>query len=200
MARRVRRVFRGGRVVDMADGHGLLAHVMLLADRSSPGALVVDSVLPVSSHRIHNALVQCWPELAGHVDFVEGAIDDVKLAASDVIVSCHACGTLTDRVLQRAVDARARVAVLPCCHDLAASDAGGLTGWVDGPAAVDIVRAVRLSERGYRTWTKAIPADITRQNRLLLGSPRVVRGYSESVTKPLSRQASVPPVMLRTLR
>ena len=146
---------------------------MLLADRSSPGALVVDTVLPVSSRRIHDALVQCWPELAGHVDFVEGAIDDVELAASDVIVSCHACGTLTDRVLQRAVDARARVAVLSCCHDLAASDTGGLTGWVDGPAAVDIVRAVRLSERGYRTWTRAIPPDITRQNRLLLGAPRV---------------------------
>lgn len=199
MARRVRRLFRGGRVVDLAGGHGLLAQIMLLADRSSPGALVVDTVLPVSSRRIHSALLQSWPDLAGRVDFVEGAIDEVELAASDVIVSCHACGTLTDRVLQSAVDARARVAVLPCCHDLAASDTGGLTGWVDGPAAVDIVRVVRLSEWGYRTWTKAIPADITRQNRLLLGAPRV-RGYFESVSKPLSRQASVPPVMLRTLR
>ena len=172
MARRVRRLFRGGRVVDLAGGHGLLAQVMLIADRSSPSAVVVDTVLPVSSRRVHVALAECWPELEGRVDFVEGAIDEVPLAVSDVIVSCHACGTLTDRVLQRAVDARARVAVLSCCHDLASSDTGGLTGWVDGPAAVDIVRAVRLSESGYRTWTKTIPADITRQNRLLLGAPR----------------------------
>ena len=172
MARRVRRVFRGGRVVDLAAGHGLLAHLMLIADRSSPSAVVVDSVLPVSSRRIHVGLVRCWPDLEGRVDFVEAAIDQVALDASDVIVSCHACGTLTDRVLQRAVDARARVAVLPCCHDLASSDTGGLTGWADGPTAVDIVRAVRLSEHGYHTWTKTIPADITRQNRLLLGAPR----------------------------
>ena len=172
MARRVRRLFRGGRVVDLAGGHGLLAHVMLIADRSSPSAVVVDAELPVSGRRIHVALSQCWPELEGRVDFAETAIDEIALEASDVIVSCHACGTLTDRVLQRAVDARARVAVLPCCHDLASSDTGGLTGWIDGPAAVDIVRAVRLSERGYRTWTKTIPADITRQNRLLLGAPQ----------------------------
>ena len=30
VARRVRRLFRGGRVVDVAGGHGLLAQVMLL--------------------------------------------------------------------------------------------------------------------------------------------------------------------------
>ena len=172
MARRVRRLFRGGRVVDLAGGHGLLAQVMLIADHSSPSAVVVDTVLPASGRRVHIALAQCWPELEGRVDFVEGAIDEVALAVSDVVVSCHACGMLTDRVLQRAVDARARVAVLSCCHDLVASDTGGLTGWVDGPAAVDIVRALRLSERGYRTWTKTIPSDITSQNRLLLGAPR----------------------------
>jgi hypothetical protein len=61
--------------------------------------------------------------------------------------------------------------VLPCCHDLAAGDAGGLSGWVDGPVAIDIVRAMRLTQRGYRIWTQAIPADITPKNRLLLGAP-----------------------------
>ena len=190
MARRVRRLFRGGRVVDLAGGHGLLAQTMLIADRSSPCAVVVDTALPVSSRRIHVALAHCWPELKGRVDFMEGALEKVELAASDVIVSCHACGTLTDRVLQSAVDARARVAVLPCCHDLASSDTGGLTGWVDGPAAVDIVRAVRLSEQGYRTWTKTIPADITQQNRLLLGAPRNAAAISTRL-KELSSSAPV---------
>ena len=31
-ARRVRRLLRGGRVVDLAGGHGLLAHALLLLD------------------------------------------------------------------------------------------------------------------------------------------------------------------------
>ena len=35
-ARRVRRLFRGGRVVDLAAGHGLLAHLMLILDDTSP--------------------------------------------------------------------------------------------------------------------------------------------------------------------
>ena len=67
--------------------------------------------------------------------------------------------------------ARARVAVLPCCHDLAVNDAGALGGWVDAPLAIDIRRAQRLEARGYRVWTQAIPAEITPKNRLLLGAP-----------------------------
>ena len=43
VARRTRRLFRGGRVMDLAAGHGLLAHVMLLLDDTSPRAVVIDT-------------------------------------------------------------------------------------------------------------------------------------------------------------
>jgi hypothetical protein len=47
-----------------------------------------------------------------------------------------------------------------------------VSGWVDGPVAIDIMRAYQLSERGYRIWTQTISGDITPKNRLLLGAPR----------------------------
>src|ERR1041385_8725691 len=49
VARRVRRRFRGGRVVDLAGGHGLLAQILLLVDDSSPRALVLDPEVPPSA-------------------------------------------------------------------------------------------------------------------------------------------------------
>jgi len=171
MARRVRRHFRGGRVVDLGGGHGLLAQTMLLLDDSSPSALVVDPAVPASSVPVHEALVRAWPRLAGRVTFVAGSLEEETLLETDVVVSSHACGDLTDRVLQRAVAAHARVAVLPCCHDLDTAETGRLTGWVDGPLAADIVRATRLTQQGYRVWTQTIPADITKKNRLLIGAP-----------------------------
>jgi hypothetical protein len=171
MARRVRRLFRGGRIVDLGAGHGLLAQVMLLLDDSSPTALVVDPALPSSCAKVHDALVRAWPRLSGRVTFIANRLDDVEIRCSDVVVSSHACGALTDRVLDRAVAARARVAVLPCCHDLAICNAGALSGWVERPVAIDIVRAIRLEQQGYRIWTQAIPAQITPKNRLLLGAP-----------------------------
>lgn len=174
MARRVRRRFRGGRIVDLGGGHGLLAHVMLLLDDSSPSALIVDKALPPSSAALHDALVQAWPRLSGRVAFVAASLDDVEILPTDVVVSSHACGALTDRVLERAVSTRARVAVLPCCHHLAGpvkSETGALSSWVDGALAIDISRAVRLQQQGYRIWTQAIPPEITPKNRLLLAAP-----------------------------
>jgi hypothetical protein len=170
-ARRVRRLFRGGRVVDVAGGHGLLAHAMLLLDDSSPDARIVDAAVPVSATRVQEALVAAWPRLSGRVTIVRERIEDVVLSDSDLVVSVHACGSLTDAVLARAAAARARVAVLPCCHDLDVNDEGGLSGWLDGPLAVDVVRAMRLQQQGYRVWTQSIPADITPKNRLLIAEP-----------------------------
>lgn len=171
VARRTRRLFRGGRVVDLAGGHGLLAHALLLLDDSSPDALVVERVVPPSAHIVAAALVRAWPRLAGRVQHLACDLGAVPLAATDLVVASHACGALTDVVLARAVEASARVAVLPCCHDLDVCTPGPLGGWLDGPRAVDVMRAVSLEQRGYRVWTQTIPEAITPMNRLLLCSP-----------------------------
>ena len=175
-ARRVRRLFRGGRVVDVAGGHGLLAHAMLLLDDSSADAIVVDTSLPPSSARLHASLTEAWPRLSGRITFLTARMEDVDLRPSDIVVSVHACGSLSDIVLERAASARARVAVLPCCHDFDVNDDGGLAGWIDRPLAVDIVRALRLKQQGYRVWTQSISGEITPKNRLLIGEPDALQG------------------------
>ena len=144
-ARRVRRVFRGGRIVDLAGGHGLVAHILLLLDDTSPGALVADTTIPPSAAVLHAAMTESWPRLAGRLEFTATSLDEVAIESSDLIVSVHACGALTDVVLGRAIAARARVAVLPCCHDASASDAGGLEGWMDVALAIDATRVARLA-------------------------------------------------------
>jgi hypothetical protein len=87
-----------------------------------------------------------------------------------VVVSSHACGALTDLVIDRAIAARARVAVLPCCHVFKVNDQGALSGWIDGALAIDIMRVVKLEQNGYHVSTQTIPASVTPKNRLLLGT------------------------------
>lgn len=180
VARRVRRRFRGGRIVDLACGHGLLAQILLLLDDSSPAALAVDRHIPRSAATLAGSLNESWPRLNGRVQFVEADLRDVPLHRDDVIVSGHACGGLTDLVLSRAVEVGARVAVLPCCHDLRDADLGGLQGWLDGPLAMDVLRVSRLRSQGYRVVTQQIPGDITPKNRLLLAEPLRQMGKREA--------------------
>lgn len=168
VARRARRLFRGGRVVDLGAGHGLLAHLMLILYDTSPCALAVDVNLPASAPRVHDALVETWPRLVNRVTFVTGGADAVVLQPDDVVVSCHACGAFTDQVIETAVSGSARLAVLPCCHNAGTGDTGDLTGWMDPALAIDAVRVMRLRARGYRVRTQIIPATITPKNRLIL--------------------------------
>jgi methyltransferase family protein len=170
-ARRVRRLFRGGRIVDVAAGHGLLAHLMIILDDTSPNAVAIDTLIPPSAASLHAVLVEQWPRLAGRVGFVTSPLNAFDITVNDIVLSIHACGHLTDAVLERATAARARVALLPCCHDADASDTGGLSGWMDDALAIDAVRALRLVSAGYRIWTQLIPAEITPKNRLLIGAP-----------------------------
>lgn len=171
VARRVRRRFRGGRVVDLACGHALLAHILLLLDDTSVSAVAVDAKLPPSAPLVAESLAAQWPRLTGRVQLMEMKLAELALQASDVIVSCHACGRLTDEVIERALSVRARVAVLPCCQSTAECDLGGLGGWLDPALAIDVTRAARLSAANYHVHTQTIPADITPKNRLLLGQP-----------------------------
>jgi len=170
-ARRIRRKFRGGRVMDLAGGHGLLAHILLVLDDTSKEALVVDVDVPKNAGQLSGAVIQSWPRLAGRIHYMEAPVSDIEIRPDDLVASVHACGALTDTVLKLAVAARARVAVLPCCHDLALSDTGGLEGWVNGPLAVDVMRAAWLGRQGYTVITRTIPEDITPKNRLLMGYP-----------------------------
>lgn len=170
-ARRVRRRFRGGRVVDVAGGHGLLALIMLLLDDSSPDAVVVDQRIPKNAEKLARAVTAAWPRLEGRVQFTGTPIEAFSVFPRDLVVSVHACGSLTDEVLDLAVGAKARVAVLPCCHDAARSSTGGVEGWVNSALAVDVTRAFRLRQAGYQVVTRLIPEEITPMNRLLMGSP-----------------------------
>jgi hypothetical protein len=171
MARRVRRRFRGRRIVDLACGHGLLAQILMLLDNSSPEALAIDQRIPQSAAILAASLSEAWPRLQSRIRFVQTDLADVQLYRDDLVVSAHACGGLTDLVLERAVKVRACVAVLPCCHNLKTGDLGGMEGWLNGPLAMDAARASWLRAQGYRVFTQLIPGDITPKNRLLMGEP-----------------------------
>jgi hypothetical protein len=171
VARRVRRRLRGGRVVELGAGHGLVSMLLLLLDDSSPRAVCYDRSPPPCFGALRRVLIAEWPRLAGRIDYRAEDLRTAPLAAGDLVVSVHACGQLTDVVIDRARAARCRLAVLPCCHDLDGNDSGGLEGWMDGALAVDAVRLLRLRDAGYTVHAARIPADITAKNRLLIARP-----------------------------
>ena len=147
VGRRARRRLRGGRVVDFGGGHGLLAQVLLLLDDSSPSAMVVDKALPLSSAAVHDALRRTWPDSRGVSGSSRCRWTTCPSNAIDVVVSSHACGLLTDRVLDLATAAQAPrggPAVLSRSRE---RHTGDVAGWLDTALAIDVMRARRLAEK-----------------------------------------------------
>jgi hypothetical protein len=195
VANRVRRRVRGRPILDLAAGHGLVAWLLLL-DPTAPGARCVDRRKPRSAERLEAALTVRWPRLAGKVRWEEGDLRRVTATPADLVVSVHACGVLTDRVLDVTLAAGAAMAVLPCCHNVRAGDTAGLEAWMDGALAVDAMRALRLRGAGYRVFLLKIPEAITPQNRLLIGVPEEleeIAGYVEQPSAACAPRAASPP-------
>jgi hypothetical protein len=114
------------------------------------------------------ALSTAWPRLSGRVTWIEGSLEHVALGPGDTVVSAHACGALTDTVIERAIGAGAGVCVLPCCHRIDPHHT--LSGWLDPALAADVDRVARLQAAGYDVRTQHIPAQITPKNRLIIAS------------------------------
>ena len=131
------------------------------------------------SIRLSEIIIAWWPRLKSRINYLNSRIEDIDLNPDDIAVSVHACGRLTDTIIETAVKADARLAVLPCCHDTKMGDLGGLAGWVDGPLAIDVTRAARLRAKGYCVFTRTIPEEITPKNRLLMAHPKLVRKPGE---------------------
>lgn len=168
-AKRVRRHLRGSRVIDLACGHGLVAYTLAVIMPSKPEVLAVDRRLPPSATTLGTFMEAEWPDLAQRVTRRQADLRTFEARKDDIVVSAHGCGSLTDRVLDVALAARADVAVLPCCSDHSHLDHGGLDGWLGADLAIDVVRALRLRDEGYKVWTQTIADEITPKNRLLLG-------------------------------
>lgn len=173
IAKRVRRHLRGTRIVDLACGHGLLAYMLAVITPRVAEILAVDTRLPPSAAKLGAAMEEEWPNLAQRVTRRQADLRANPLRSGDIVVCAHGCGSLTDRVLDLALAARAQVAVLPCCSDHSRLDSGGLDGWLGADLAIDVVRALRLRDEGYKVWTQHIPEAITPKNRLLMGRPRL---------------------------
>ena len=143
----------------------------MILDDTSRAAIAIDRKLPLSATRLGSALSRAWPRIAGRITFEERPLEEISLDENDLVVSAHACGALTDLVIDRAASANARVVVLPCCHDETTCDTGGLGGWMDASLAIDVTRARKLAARGYAVRTQLLPLAITPKNRLLMGEP-----------------------------
>ena len=174
MFERVRRTVRAAVVADLCCGHGLLGLFFALFERKVHRVLLVDRRQPPSFLKILHCIESFAPWVGPKVTYLERRIDRqlevIPIGAS--VVSAHACGVLTDRCLDVAIETKGAVAVMPCCYPRSACPAPeSLQRALGLETAFDVARTYRLEEVGYSTHWSHIPAVVTPMHRILLGRP-----------------------------
>ena len=164
-------ILNGRCAVDVCGGHGLVGQLAVLLG-GARSALCVDVRVPKYGQMIHAHLANDFPQLAGRVRLHGEKLETLSSHPHAVLFGVHACGPLTDLIIDLALSWRAPVVLVPCCHDKRQCDGGNLVNTLGGPLAVDVTRVRRLLDAHYGVQLSELDSDITAQNRVIVAWPR----------------------------
>ena len=100
-----------------------------------------------------------------------------------IIVSIHACGSLSDRIIELSIKYHVPFAVVPCCQGREIDDVLRTSGYTvedaqfhsryfeDISGYSDLMRINYAIEQGYKIILRALPREITDKNRIMIGIP-----------------------------
>lgn len=183
-------------IQDLCSGHGLTGLLFLACN--PPGKLskttivrtiLCDRIEPQSHSILKDYISEICPWVAevGAVSFDASPLEDFTARATShdssvivhgnhatIVVSTHACGSLTDKVLQYAMHVQAAsLAVMPCCYT--GTDVGapyGVRRMLGVGLSADVRRCFYLQENEYHADFTAIPQAITTMNRIIVAERR----------------------------
>jgi len=97
------------------------------------------------------------------------------LQSGSLVLSLHACGNLTDRVIELALRSNSDFAVMSCCHGdrqyftPANMPDESLVDKLGRDHYMDLVRRNYVAEKGYNTGIFEVPEELTPKNRIIWG-------------------------------
>lgn len=190
-------------IEDICSGHGLTGLLFSacnppgkLSNKTMLRTVLTDQIEPQSHSILKDCISEICPWIAeeGVVSFYASPLEDFTTHAAQkwmennsddssgtvgkkhatIVVSTHACGSLTDKVLQYAMKVQAAsLAVMPCCYT--GTDAGvpyGVRRMLGVGHSADVRRCFELQEYEYHADFAAIPRAITAMNRIIVAERR----------------------------
>lgn len=166
----VRRDLRSPIIADLCCGHGLVGMLLAVFERRIEAVHLCDARFPQSSAKCLQAIEKVAPWIQGRVHHHAGKLKDVggEVPFTSALAT-HACGNLTDKCLELAIERRCPIAVTPCCYSRRTSLAPPvLVRELGLETASDAARTCRLEGEGYLVKWKYIPEVISPMNRVIV--------------------------------
>ena len=189
-------------IVDLAGGHGLAGILFAVLEPKVKRVFCIDRRVPPSHHVLVEAAEAVLTGSSHKIEFIEHDIgslsDELRAVSGDRsssaaaqllvedgigIIGVHACGSLTDKVIEIASLLKAPVALMPCCYG--GTDKGspvGVRRALGSAMAADVDRSYRLEREGFFVDWTTIPSQITPMNRIIIALPRGQQAQNQGLT------------------
>jgi len=170
-------------VYDLCAGHGLTGMLFAACNPPREDIIVRTHLVDISeppSHKVLKDLIaEVCPWIKNEVQFNTCSLKELHINDSKdvcpIVIATHACGNLTDEVLDEAVSMNAcAIAAMPCCYTGTAKGSPyGIKRALGVAWAADIRRTQFLDSNQYHVDYSTIPIEITPLNRIILAEERI---------------------------
>lgn len=153
-------------VIDFCSGNGLNG-IFWLLHQAAASVSFVDN----KDNSNFNKLEYLLGPYISNSSFSE-SIPDVSKEKT-AFTAIHACGELTDWLIDTAVKTRKPFGVMPCCHlnDNNVIKKSILNYFSAKDECIDIARIITIKQSNYRVLVRNISKTITDKNRIIVGVP-----------------------------
>ena len=174
-------------IKDLCCGHGLTGMLFLAClppgriQNTTIQTILVDQTEPQSHSILRDCISEICPWISEEtVTFISSPLEEYTLNqvkeedGATIVISTHACGSLTDMVLQYSINSKSSLAVMPCCYT--GTDRGapyGIRRMLGVSLSADVRRSFHLQDHDYHVDFAAIPKAITPMNRIILAERRI---------------------------
>ncbi len=165
--------FSGKRIVDICSGNGLLGWYFLL-QMPSIQVLSIDIKQTRKNKYLKERILRVYSGITDRFHCLNADINNtqLKLENSDFIVSMHACGHLSDRVIEIALENHLPFSIVPCCYEpdrhVLKPANYSLPQGISREEIVDHLRVRYIEEKGRECICKTIKDFPSPKNRLIV--------------------------------
>lgn len=107
----------------------------------------------------------------------DNAVQELKkhLPEGELVTSIHACGILTDKLIEESIRQKTSFAVMPCCHsDSIYIEEEQLNYFRNKTDVIDVARIMHIQKNNYQVHLRTIDSKITYKNRIIVGVPKKI--------------------------
>ena len=166
---RVHELTKGKRVLEIGCGHGLVGSI-LIEKGYAKTVTMLDKRITKANSKIISALnnhTRLFFNLKDAAD--PSALENLEF---DAVIGVHACGDLTDTLIDIAIRKGASVAVATCCMDKLRNPKMRKYLQIYGELGVEIKRVQKLMDAGYEVSVRSLKSSITPKNRIIMGKKK----------------------------